>query len=136
MELSIQRFTLETHGRNGGSKDPYKMTHEVTILASIGDRTFHEVDDDSADDNGSIGTIEKVLKKILIKSGISESKIPKLASFSVPNADTHLLGAASEVEVTMIFEHDNQECECKKMGKDVLASALEIFVSAYNQLIE
>lgn len=134
--LSITRFQLETHSRNGGSEDPYRMTHLVTIMASVGDKKFHAVDDDSASEKGSIGIIEKVLKKILSEAGVMESKIPKLVSFSVPLADTHLVSASSEIEVTTVFQTETQEGEFKLRGKDIISIALELFITAYNTLID
>jgi hypothetical protein len=134
--LRITRFKIETHSRNDGSDDPYQMNHLVTIKAAIGDRRFHAVDDDSADNKGPIGTIEKVLKKILLQAGIDEKKIPELVSFSVPMTDTHLVSAAAEIEVTTIFQTEMHEAKLKLKGKDIIAIALTIFVTAYNALID
>jgi hypothetical protein len=57
-------------------------------------------------------------------------------SFSVPEADTHLVSASSEVEVTTVFQTAEQEGEFKLKGKDIVSISLEIFVTAYNALID
>ncbi len=138
LELEILRFKLETHNRNGGSTDPYNMTHEVNIKARVGGdcgQEFHVVDDDEKESEGSIGTTEKVLKQILALAGISESQIPVLDYFHVPAIKVGSKGASSEVELEMYFKTPDAFLEIKGKGNDIVSLSLRFMVEAYNRMI-